>query len=182
MKTTIRTQFIISYLFLVLAMILLTNFYGRQAIQDYLFDEAENSMYEAANVINSEYLDEITATRSTTDISFSILRRKFSVFEKMSKTRIWLANESGQILVDSNKTYNKEGNNILQYDSSFFNNLSSKHATLGSLQEEEVLSVIYPLTSNMNTTGYLILMRPVQEIKEQSSFYADIFILLSIFE
>lgn len=177
MKATIRVQFFISYLFLSIVMILLANLYGRKAIQEHLYSEAESTMYESANTIAREYMDDIVTIRSGNDISFNTLEKQFSMVEKISKTRVWLINTSGEILIDSNSSDNQEGQNIYQYDSQFLNNFSNVGQPLGALQGEEMLSIVYPLTYEMNTIAYLVLMEPVQTLQEQTILYFDIMII-----
>lgn len=158
-------QFIASYLVLAIAILLLLNTYGNSVIYGHLLDQQETHLYEEAAHLAQSYIPE------TVDLNTSIqsLEKPLTSLETLTHMRIWIADISGTILLDSNSQNNKTGNNIRQADDAFLSYQTISGIRPKQLVESSMLSVIYPLTNSMKTNGYLILMTPLSSLEEQTT-------------
>lgn len=182
MRTSIRMNYIITYLLLTISLVFLVKHYGRSILIDTMMQEKETSLYEEANLIAQNYVFDINAITSTKNASTSQLRERFESLQAMSDIRFWLADSTGLILVDSSDSSNKEGSNINQFDDTFLSN----QTYIGRLPEKlisgKLLAVIYPLSSDQETNGYLILTAPVDSLQQKADDYLnDITICLLLF-
>lgn len=158
-------QFIVSYLVLAISILLLLNTYGNSVIYGHLIDSQETQLYEEATHIVSSYLPH----SADLQISGQELEQQFESLQILNNMRIWITDPSGTILIDSDTQDNQTGENIPRYDKTFLNQqtISGRHPK--ELIPIPMLSVIYPLTHSMQTSGYLILMTPIHTIEKQTT-------------
>lgn len=158
-------QFIASYLVLAISILLLLNTYGSSVIYGHLIDREETRLYEEATHIASTYIPRSTDLQ----ITDQALEQQFESFQTLTNIRIWIADDTGTILLDSDTADQKKGENIKKYDNSFLNQrtISGKHPK--QLIQTPMLSVVYPLTNSMRTSGYIILMTSIQSLEEQTT-------------
>lgn len=158
-------QFIVSYLVLAISILLLLNTYGNSVIYGHLIDSQETQLYEEATHIVSSYLPH----SADLQISGQELEQQFESLQILNNMRIWITDPSGTILIDSDTQDNQTGENISRYDKTFLDQqtISGRHPK--ELIPIPMLSVIYPLTHSMQTSGYLILMTPIHTIEKQTT-------------
>ncbi len=173
MKTTIRTKFILYYLLLALAMQMLFHCYGHKIVVQKILESSEANLYDKAVAICQEYISDDPSSQAQLNISIPELRTRLRSLDTLSDIRVWLADASGNILLDSHREHNAEQENINAYDPHFLTQRTNIGNTLGTLQGEETLSLVQPLTSNMNTKGYLVLLLPMENIQKRAQFYIN---------
>lgn len=169
-------QFIVSYLVLAIAILLLLNTYGYSVIYGHLIDSQETRLYEEATHIASGYIPPDTDPAS----SATTLQSQFESLQVLTDMRIWITDASGTIVLDSDVEETMIGNNILQYDDGFLNQQTISGMRPKQLIRKSMLSVIYPITSAMQTNGYLILMTPIRSLEEQTTQILDTIIICYI--
>ncbi len=177
MRTSLRVNYVITYILLLVSMLLIMNFYGRPTLLDTLVDEEETSLYESANLLTQEYVTDIDALTSSLSLSVPQLRKQFKSLHTISGTRIWLVDSSGVIVVDSNTKDSQEGTDISHIDRDYLNNQICVGNYLKALLKEKTVSLIYPLTSDQSTRGYIVLIRPLKPIEQRAGMYTDTVIL-----
>lgn len=182
MHTSIRTNYFIAYLFLIISTLLLAKHYGYQMISDTLMDEKETSLYKEANLIAQNYVFDIDSLTTFGDTSASQLRDRLESLQAMSDIRFWLADNTGLILIDSSDSSNKEGTNINQFDNTFLGNQTYTGHLPEELLPDEILAIIYPLTSNQQVSGYLVLMASLENLRQKTEIYVnDLILILLLF-
>lgn len=168
-------QFIVSYLVLAIAILLLLNTYGHSVIYGHLLYSQETRLYEEATHIVSDYILE------TSDLASSqTLQNQFESLQVLTNMRIWVTDASGAILIDSDDRETKIGINIRQYDDTFLSHQTLSGMRPKQLVDKSMLSVIYPITSAMKTKGYLVLMTPISALEEQTTQILDTIIICYI--
>jgi len=181
MRNTLRFKFIFSYLIIALLTLILLNTYGHSAIYNKLVEYEKSKLYEEAELIAREYMPTISI-RDTVDIT---LLKHFSALETLTNMRVWIVSPTGNIRMDSNLANSCHGENINEYDSSFLSYQSVVGDHPKGLIDDDMISVIYPITESLNTKGYLILMSPASALNSSATNYIDSivicgFIILSI--
>lgn len=176
MKLSLRLKYALSYLFIVIAIVFITNTYGYKLMYNSILSETETSMYnEAANITNS-YLYNTSLVES----SMPTLRKLFASTEHLSNTRIWIVNASGRILIDSHVKNDVEGEDISSYDSNFLSNQTINKTTINGLLNKESIAVIYPVTSYMDTIAYVVIISPLDNVEQKATRYNDS-VIISLF-
>lgn len=169
-------QYIISYLILTIAILLLLNTYGYSVIYGHLLSNQETVLYEEAETLAKQVLPQV----GNLNDSGRILQNQLEALQTLNHIRIWLVDENGQILMDNDSQNTKAGENIRDYDKKFLANrsISGKHPE--KLIEKPMLSVIYPLTGSYKITGYFVLMYPINSLETQTEEVLDTIIICYI--
>lgn len=170
MGTTLRMKYLIVYVLLACSMMLVINHYGQAILLDSLITDQKNTLYKEANVIAHNYILDIDSL-SSQDQSYSALRTHFESLQTISDTRLWVTDMEGVIVMDSSNSSNQEGIQIPQYDKTFLNNQTFTGNLPAELIPDKILAIIYPLTSNQNTTGYLILLSSLDKLQQTTQGY-----------
>ncbi len=173
MKISIRQRFLFSYIVLFLFCFLILNTFGQKRIYHYLEEQEQTELYEQAVKIAQEKIPDIREL-SRDKKNMEALKEFFSAYSRLTGKRVWLADVTGQILLDSNLKQSFAGQNINQHDSSFLSNQSITGQYPAGMMKERVAAVIYPVTDTFDTSGYIIMMSPEQELVQHSFRYVDI--------
>ncbi len=169
MRRSIKLKFILSYIIIATLTLLLLNTYGHSTLYNKLVEYEKEKLYEEAELIIKDYGSSMKGL-DTDDIT---LRQHFSSLEVLTNMRVWIVSASGNILMDSNLSHPCEGENINNYDTSFLSYQSTVGISPEGLVTESMISVIYPITESLFTTGYVILMSPANGLNNSASNYID---------
>lgn len=176
MKKSLKFKYIFSYLVIALFTLILLNTYGHSAIYNKLIEYEKEKLYEEAELITKEYIPNI----SILDTADATLLKHFHSMETLTNMRVWLVAPSGSIIMDSNLTNSCQGKNINQYDSSFLSYQSIVGNHPKGLINDDMISVIYPITESLSTNGYVVLMSPANALSSSATNYIDSIVICSI--
>ena len=176
MKISLRKKFVFSYVFIIIMIFLLLNTYGQLRIYKKMLGESEASLYNEATIIAEEYLSGLKFSSTY----FPILRRHFMVLHELTGTQILLAMPDSEIVVDSGNAHSYEGKYLNDYDKTFLSNQTVTETDLNHLLTEKSIAVIYPVTLSMETIAYIVLLKPLDPIKNTALQYTDSVILCFI--
>jgi signal transduction histidine kinase len=169
MNTSLRLRFIFAYLIVALFTLFLLNTYGYHALCDELTESEQQKLYEEAELIVKDYIPSM----SILDTADTTLRKHFTSLETLTNMRVWIVSASGDIAMDSNLLNSCQGKNINRYDESFLSNQSLIGKRPKELVAESMISVIYPITESLNTSGYVVLMSPTSALNDIADSYID---------
>lgn len=169
MKISLRKKFLLSYVFVTVAIFALLNTYGQSRIYIKLVTETEATLYNEAVVISENYL----TGWNLSSASFPVLRRHFSAIHKSAGAQILLVMPNSEVVIDSYSVSNYEGKRLNDYDQSFLSNRTVIGTDINNLLSEKSIAVIYPVTLSMETIAYIILLKPLAPIKSTALQYMD---------
>ena len=170
MRSSIRTNYCICYLLLVCTLFLLLNTLGVRLISNRFYEKTENDLYREATFITSNYTFNLKTIADEGHSSNSSLRNRFESLQIMTNIRSWLVSENGEILLDSDSANSKEENDISSYNDTFLDNQIYRGEVSEYLLPYPVLAVIYPLSSNLNMQGYLVIMVSLDDMQAKIRF------------
>lgn len=150
-------------------MLILLNTYGQTTIYNKLVKHEQTKLYEEAELIVKEYIPNLNILNT----SDSTLRGHFSSLQTLTNMRVWLVSSSGSIIMDSNVSDSLEDKSINQYDPSFLSNQTIIGKNPKGLIEQDMITVIYPITESLETKGYVVLMSPANELDNNATNYID---------
>jgi len=175
MKLSLREKFLFSYVFIMAAILILLNTYGQSLIYNKLVTETKASMYNEAAVVSRDYL----AGRQLPGNSYYLLKRHFSSLYEITNTQMLLVQTDSKVIVSSGNI-NYENEYLNKYDQSFLSNQAVTETDLNGMLDEKSIAIIYPVTSLMETTAYIVLLKPLVPLKNQALQYIDAIILCFI--
>jgi signal transduction histidine kinase len=149
----------------------MVHFYGTPLITRSLIAEKKDALYEEATSLTEKYFFNINSLTSFQDKHEQQLRERIASLSSMSHARYFLVDDNGDILIDSSSVNNVEGANFNDIHST----LLEKSTYIGWLDSKsfpvEVLSVIYPLSEDVDVIGYLVIMAPMNTIRTTATRY-----------
>ena len=156
-------------LFLGLSVLLfiILNTVGLDIMQNKMLARTKEKLYQDGTVYVSEYL--LDYYKKSVDIQE--LSTQFALWGDMTDARIWLADNKGQIIVDS--AGSGTGFSLIESDASFLEMTFRENVYLKGLFSEPALCVNIPVIHEFVNKGYLILSVPMAEIETESIYYLD---------
>lgn len=175
-KISLRLSFLICYFLFVIITVGLLNTYGHKLMYQKLISNIETDIYSQADSIKSQYL----ANASLVTSAIPSMRRQFWTIQNATGIRIWISDPDSQIILDSDMLKNKETFNINNYDSSLLSKQSVSSTSVNNLLSEDSLCLIYPVTSGLDISFYIIMSTPVEPIHLKATQYVDTILICYI--
>ncbi len=172
MRINFSVRWLLSYLILITFMLTLLNTYGHDLMYNTLFNETKNAIYTEATCISDEYISQSSISDESFKSSIPTIRRQLIPIQKCTSMRIWLVNSSGRIITDSNNGA-CEGINIKKYSSSFLGMQFYTGKSLQKIISGDNIFVIYPLTLDLKTNGYIVISYPLATLHTKAISYTD---------
>ena len=155
LKRSLRFKFIISYLILVILTIALLNTYGHKLMYNKLVSDIETNMYAEADNIKTQYLTNAYLVNS----SIPSMRKQFSSIQNITEVRIWISNADSRIIND--------------FDSLILSKQSVENTNISNLLSDKSLCIIYPVSSGLDISFYIILSTPTAPLHHKAVQYVD---------
>lgn len=171
---SLATKFFLCYLFLLLFIFILLNTYGIRKMQSELLKQEEDRLY----TICSELSSRLSGVISKKNISNSAEDLSFTA--SLSNCRLLATDNNGNILYDSGSP-NRTGSVIFDFEKDFLAKTTVHDTTIHDLLLYHACAVIYPMTNDFQTTGYLIALYPLSLLNTQSILYTDVYNLCFLF-
>ncbi len=170
MKGSLLKKYIFCYIIMAISMFAILNSYGINRIQKSLIKEKQDILYEEAEIIANEYVSNYFMQK----LSLTNLSTQLKTIDTFLNTQIWIVRTDGIVILDTRNYYIASKNfNVNDYDETFLKNTFSEGNSFGNYLKEEMLSITYPVTTNYETKGYIVMHTSLKDIKNDSIYYTD---------
>jgi len=171
MKKTLFLKFILAYVIFGCFGFLVVATFSSSLIDQRIKSETAQSLYSEASMISQTYASDLYNNAITIESAYNQLR---AIGTYLSSS-IWIVNPSGTVLVNS-ETLPDLGNPKIVAEFTPSVTEDSYYTTGDFFGEftEEMLIVFSPITSNYKIKGYVVIMKPMQDLKQQSNSYLTI--------
>ena len=169
LKRSLRFKFLLSYLIFVILTIALLNTYGHKLMYNKLVSDIETNMYAEADNIKTQYLTNAYLVNSF----IPSMRKQFSSIQNITEVRIWISNADSRIIVDSDVEKNKEDCIINDFDSLILSKQSVENTNISNLLSDKSLCIIYPVSSGLDISFYIILSTPTAPLHHKAVQHVD---------
>ena len=169
MKGSLLRKYIFCYIIMAISMFAILNTYGLKRIYDGLIAEKQDILYEEAELISDEYVSNYFMEK----LSLNNLSTQLKTIDTFLNTQIWIVQKDGNVIMDTrNYGIAKKNFNINEYNAEFLGKTFSQSDKFPYLKEE-MLSVIYPVTTNYETKGYIVMHTSLEDISKDIIYYTD---------
>lgn len=159
MTHSLYYKFILGYLIFGLLGFVTIATVSSKITYNHLLNEKAEVLYDEANSIASNY----SAIYKGKSIDVASVYPQLEAISAFTQTEIWMVNNKGTIVVDSNHS-NKAGTVIEGFDPTSTGNQPYCIGKYYQCFTEDVLSVSAPIIGNYNTYGYIIIHLPLSRI------------------
>ena len=183
MKNRLFWKFFLAYVLIGIASFILIATIGSKMVETKLTETFSRRLYrEADQIASSQDAIYISDADALEDIYDNL--KALSLYQN---SQIWLISTDGRILLDTSEAFSAEGSDTLSDFDPIA--LGSDYYTIGRFFghfDHDVMSVMVPITSNLNIRGYVAVhmdMDDIYQSREQllSSFYVLFLLLFLIF-
>ena len=171
MKKTLFLKFLLAYVIFGCFGFVVVATFSSSLIDQRVLSENAQSLYSEASMISQTYASDLYNSAITIESAHDQLKALGTYLS----ASIWIVNPSGTVLVNSETVPNIENPEIIQ-DFSPSVTEDSYYTTGDFFGEfsEEMLTVFSPITSNYKIKGYVVILKPMQDLKQQSNGYLTI--------
>ena len=159
-------KFILAYIFFAALCVMVVLVITSPIMYNFLVKQKASELYRSANEISATYADYFyDDTLSTDDV-----RNQLRAAGDFSSLTIWIINTDGKVIYNSATTDDSGTDFVIDgfieedTERSFY-----REGTFYNYFNEEMLSVLSPITYNYNLKGYVVVHSPLARIREQQN-------------
>lgn len=180
MKRTIVTKLIVFYSVVAVFFVFLINVIAPHYLRDEIIKDKKNELNQYSQYIHTTHFDTAADTHSIYDKKTITVR--IAETDKILNTRTWIFNADGDLLIDSgNENYIEASFNILEDNPTYFESYCYINNTVKPLLTENMLSIVLPISQQLQMKGYIVIHSPMEPIMQSVSNYitfANLFLFL----
>ncbi len=168
MKKTLYLKFLIAYVIFGFFGFIVVATFSSSLIEQKVTNANAQSLYAEASMISKTYASDLY----NNEITIESAHRQLKVLGVYISSSIWIVNPSGTVLVNSQELPDVEHPKIIPNFSPDVT--GNTYFTIGDFfgqYGENMLIVYSPITSNYKIKGYVVILKPFQEITEEINGY-----------
>lgn len=162
MKRSLVIKLTICYAGIIVLLLVFSKTAGEKIVRRIKTEQAISSLNKEASMIAKEYWN-IT---DTSDDTPQILEQHISSLSRLTESTIWLVDTQGVIRYDSTSRNPANGTNISDIDAQFLQGQHYTDKTVDGLIDTPSTAVVVPVSSQMETLGYIIVFTPASKLQE----------------
>ncbi|MFU0828653.1 MAG: histidine kinase [Lachnoclostridium sp.] len=171
MKHTLRTKLLICYIFSAVFMFILLNTYAADRYEHKLLKDKKSQLYNEAASISSDYMTSFY----NDELSLNYLTTQIKAIGSLFNARIWIVNTSGEVISDTKADSDSDKPiNVLDIDPNFLSATFHNRTVMKGVLSEPMISVVYKVIYKYKVQGYIVMLSPLQAIKNQCTRVMDI--------
>ncbi len=171
MKKTLFLKFLLAYVIFGCFGFIVVATFSSSLIDERVKSTTAQSLYSEASMISQTYASDLYNSTITIESAYHQLQALGTYLS----ASIWIVNPSGTVMVTSEQLPDiNNPKKIADFTPSI---TSDSYYTTGNFFgefSEEMLIVFSPITSNYKIKGYVVILKPVQDLTQQSNGYLTI--------
>ena len=170
MNRTLNSKFVIGYIVFAILSLITVATVSNKLFYKNLIKEEVDSMYREANTIVNAYASSYFSSKSTMDETSLELKR----LDTMMDRQIWIIDTTGAIVLDTRKQTSKTSEIpevIEEFDPTANGGKYYQQGDFYGYFDEEMITVMSPITSHYSIRGYVLIHEPVDNIIPRKDSY-----------
>lgn len=166
MKSTLHLKFFIAYVIYGFLCIFCVASLASTFISNHLEKETASTLYEEATLVATGYLPSYFSD----ELSLADINTQFKGMQLYLNANIWFVEPNGTHIACCNlEGYNACPNRIRFFDPAANGDTLYQIGTYNGHYEEDMISVIVPVTKGWTTKGYVLIHKPYKAITEETN-------------
>ena len=163
MKSILRLKFMALYLIFGFLCIFTTATLTTQLVTDLLEEDTSQTMYRGATLVANDYLP----SYFTDDSSLLAVQSQLAAMRLYLESSLWFVQRDGTMITSSNLENTSSPEVIENFDPAEIGGNQYITGTYHGYFDEEVITVMAPVTQGFSTKGYLLIHSPMSTIEEK---------------
>ena len=160
MKAILHLKFITLYIIFGFLCIFTTATLTTQLVTNRLEEDTSRTLYREASMIASDYLPSYFSDGS----SLQAVQSQLAAMRLYLDSSLWFVNPDGTVITASNLEGTSSPETIENFDAAEIGGNQYITGTYHGYFDEEVITVMAPVTQGFQTKGYLLIHSPLSEI------------------
>ena len=169
MKSILRLKFMALYLIFGFLCIFTTATLTTQLMTDLLEEDTSQTMYRGATLVANDYLP----SYFTDDSSLLAVQSQLAAMRLYLESSLWFVQRDGTMITSSNLENTSSPEAIEDFDPAEIGGNQYITGTYHGYFDEEVITVMAPVTQGFSTKGYLLIHSPMSTIEEKCRTLMD---------
>ena len=177
MKTILHLKFIVLYIIFGFLCVFTTAMLAEELIQTQLEDDTSQTLYREATLIASDYLPSYFTDSS----SVQSVQAQLAAMRLYLDSSLWFVSSDGTMITSSNLEGTSSPDAIENFDPAEIGSSQYITGTYHGYFDEDMITVMAPVTQGFSTKGYLLIHSPLSSIEEScSEIMVSIYICLGV--
>ena len=177
MKSILHLKFIVLYIIFGFLCVFTTAMLAEELIQTQLEDDTSQTLYREATLIASDYLPSYFTDSS----SVQSVQAQLAAMRLYLDSSLWFVSSDGTMITSSNLEGTSSPDAIENFDPAEIGSSQYITGTYHGYFDEDMITVMSPVTQGFSTKGYLLIHSPLSSIEEScSEIMVSIYICLGV--
>ena len=177
MKSILHLKFIVLYIIFGFLCVFTTAMLAEELIQTQLEDDTSQTLYREATLIASDYLPSYFTDSS----SVQSVQAQLAAMRLYLHSSLWFVSSDGTMITSSNLEGTSSPDAIENFDPAEIGSSQYITGTYHGYFDEDMITVMAPVTQGFSTKGYLLIHSPLSSIEEScSEIMVSIYICLGV--
>ena len=163
MKSILRLKFMALYLIFGFLCIFTTATLTTQLMTDLLEEDTSQTMYRGATLVANDYLP----SYFTDDSSLLAVQSQLAAMRLYLESSLWFVQRDGTMITSSNLENTSSPEAIEDFDPAEIGGNQYITGTYHGYFDEDMITVMAPVTQGFSTKGYLLIHSPMSTIEEK---------------
>ena len=162
MKSTLRLKFIMLYIIFGFLSIFTVSLLSNQLLLNKLEQDSSQNMYRIANQTATSYLPSYFSN----DLSAWSVHSQLQAMQLYLNASVWFVKTDGTLITSAPLDGTEAPEQILEFDPAEIGNNQFISGNYHGYFQEDVITVMAPVTQDFSVQGYLLIHRPVESLKQ----------------
>ena len=171
MRKTLYLKLIFAYVLFAFFSFLVVAIFVSNMTYNHIKKDKADALYKEANLVANTYATDLYNNEASLDS----VQTQLSALETYLDATVWIINPSGRILLDSSAPLDVDS--IIMIDGFTPTVTADSYYTEGEFLgyfEEDMLSVLAPITSEFKVKGYVVIHYPLQKLNTATDGFLNI--------
>ncbi len=177
MKSILQLKFMALYIIFGFLSFFTTATLTNQLVEDRLMEDTSRTLYKEAALIASDYLPSYFSE----DSPLYAVQSQLAAMRLYLESSLWFVDSTGALITSSNIEGTSAPEAIEEFDPAEIGGNQYISGTYHGYFNEDVITVMAPVTQGFYTRGYLLIHSPVTNIEERcNSIMVPVYITLAV--
>lgn len=171
MRKTLYLKLIFAYVLFAFFSFLVVATFVSNMTYNHLKKEKAEALYKEANLVANTYASDLYNNEASLDA----VQTQLNALETYLDATVWIINPSGRVILDSSAPLNLDSAVVVNdFNPTITAGTYYTEGTFFDFFNEEMLSVLAPITSEFKVKGYVVIHYPLEKLALQKDGFLNI--------
>lgn len=171
MRKTLYIKLIFAYVLFAFFSFLVVASFVSNMTYNHLKKEKAEALYKEANLVANTYATDLYNNEASLDA----VQSQLDALETYLDATVWIINPSGRVILDSSAPLDVDSTVMVSgFNPTITAGTYYTEGTFFDFYDQEMLSVLAPITSEFKVRGYVVIHYPLEKLSKQTDGFLNI--------